>query len=258
MDLISAGIDEAGRGSVFGPLVIAAVALKKNELQKIEGIKDSKLFSGYEARKKRIKIAKAIIKASPQYKIVKISAREINHTLSMRPVDNLNLLEIRKIAESILAVKVKVFKIDTISSPEYFRDQLKKYYQKTGKNYSYENHPSKVGIKFVIKEGEKIIKSVTIAKKGDRIFPIVSAASIVAKYARDKSLREIERQYGLPEWCLGYGYPNKNDGKIIDFLRKYRREIQKQEFDFIRYKWDWSPLKEILEPRSTSLDEFLK
>jgi len=258
LDLIAAGIDEAGRGSVFGSLIIAAVALKKNDLQKIDGIKDSKLFSGNEARKKRIEIAKIILETSYQCEIVKISAAEINRTLSMRPVDNLNLLEIRNIGELIFAIKVKIFKIDTISSPKYFRDQLKKYYQRTGRHYSYKNLPCKTGIRFEVKEGGKTLKSITIAEKGDKIFPIVSAASIVAKYVRDKSLREIEKQHGLPEWCLGYGYPNKNDEKMIDFLKKYRREIKKQKFDFIRYKWDWSPLKEILEPKSTSLDEFLR
>src|SRR3989344_8820048 len=44
---IIVGVDEAGRGPVLGPLVMAALAFKEEDIQKLEwlGVKDSKLLS---------------------------------------------------------------------------------------------------------------------------------------------------------------------------------------------------------------------
>ena len=45
--MLISGVDEAGRGSVIGPLVIAGVSIEKNDLLKLVdlGVKDSKLLS---------------------------------------------------------------------------------------------------------------------------------------------------------------------------------------------------------------------
>merc|ERR1719277_559455 len=62
---------------------------------------------------------------------------------------------------------------------------------------------------------------VTVAKKADSLYPCVSAASICAKVARDKCLRDwifVEKQEGLgmtKEW--GSGYPG--DAVTKKFLR---------------------------------------
>ena len=58
-----AGIDEAGRGSLAGPVVAACVIFKPN--QKIEGIKDSKKIS----EKKRINLYSEIYKKAIAVKI---------------------------------------------------------------------------------------------------------------------------------------------------------------------------------------------
>ena len=44
---IIVGVDEAGRGPVLGPLVMAALAFKEEDTQKLQwlGVKDSKLLS---------------------------------------------------------------------------------------------------------------------------------------------------------------------------------------------------------------------
>ncbi len=63
------GIDEAGRGALAGPLVVAGVILKR----KIEGLKDSKKLSF----KKREELFDLIIKRA-QYKIVFIDNRFID------------------------------------------------------------------------------------------------------------------------------------------------------------------------------------
>ena len=47
MTKIIVGVDEAGRGPVLGPLVMAALAFKEEDIKKLEwlGVKDSKLLS---------------------------------------------------------------------------------------------------------------------------------------------------------------------------------------------------------------------
>lgn len=68
------GVDEAGRGPIAGPLVVAACILPP--LLKIEGINDSKQLS----RSKREKLYKEITKNAIAYKIVYVSEYEIDET----------------------------------------------------------------------------------------------------------------------------------------------------------------------------------
>ena len=66
------GVDEAGRGPLAGPLVVAACILPP--FLRIEGINDSKKLSA----KKREELYKIIIKEAVDYKIVFISEKEID------------------------------------------------------------------------------------------------------------------------------------------------------------------------------------
>ena len=79
------GIDEAGRGPIAGPLVFAAVLLKKE----IDGLNDSKKLSA----KKRETLFE-IIKESSEYFIYKVDAQKI---------DAIGLS--KAIQESLLAIK---------------------------------------------------------------------------------------------------------------------------------------------------------
>ena len=89
------GIDEAGRGSVFGPLFIVGVTLDLKSLNFLvkKGLKDSKLFSGQAGQRKRSELALKIQEIATELEIVEIKASEIEKTLINRPNDNLNLLE---------------------------------------------------------------------------------------------------------------------------------------------------------------------
>jgi ribonuclease HII len=44
---VIAGVDEAGRGSVLGPLVVAGVSIEESRVRKLSelGVKDSKLLT---------------------------------------------------------------------------------------------------------------------------------------------------------------------------------------------------------------------
>lgn len=67
-----AGVDEAGRGPLAGPVVVASVIL--DQFDRIPGLFDSKQIS----EKKREELYKQIIKKSIAYKIVFVSVKDID------------------------------------------------------------------------------------------------------------------------------------------------------------------------------------
>ena len=67
-----AGVDEAGRGPLAGPVVVASVIL--DQFERIPGLFDSKQIS----EKKREELYKLIIKKSIAYKIVFVSVKDID------------------------------------------------------------------------------------------------------------------------------------------------------------------------------------
>jgi len=89
MALIS-GIDEAGRGPVIGPMVLAGVVLEEKEIERLEniGVKDSKLLS-LQQRERMFEQIKEIVK---DYKIKIVSPEQIDSALNSKAL-NLNKLE---------------------------------------------------------------------------------------------------------------------------------------------------------------------
>ncbi len=78
-----AGIDEAGRGPLAGPVVCACVIMPLDEDKIIDGINDSKKLSA----KKREELFEKIIMTAIDYKIV-----EIDHNI----IDEINILNATK------------------------------------------------------------------------------------------------------------------------------------------------------------------
>ena len=89
-----AGVDEAGRGPIAGPVVVAACILPVN--YRIPGLNDSKQLS----KKKREELYKEIVKNAVSYKIIFVSAEE---------VDNSNIYSATQEAmkEALLGLSVK-------------------------------------------------------------------------------------------------------------------------------------------------------
>lgn len=89
-----AGVDEVGRGPLFGPVVVAAVILKQDEY--IEGVNDSKKLS----EKKREKIYIDIMD-----KAVAINISIVDNII----IDKINILEATRLAmkQSIEGLKIK-------------------------------------------------------------------------------------------------------------------------------------------------------
>jgi ribonuclease HII len=85
------GIDEAGRGPVLGPMVIAGVAMREADLPRLAsiGVRDSKLCSP----KMRDELFDAIMGLADSYKIEIIGPKVIDAAIA-DPTMNLNILEI--------------------------------------------------------------------------------------------------------------------------------------------------------------------
>ena len=182
------GADEAGRGPVVGPLVIAGVTFEDDSKLIDYKVKDSKQLSP----KRREELAKIIKKIALKYEILIIPAADID---DMRKIMTLNEIELNAFVKIIGKLKPEICYVDSVDVNE----------NRFGRNIS-EKIPYKVDI---------------ISKhKADEIYPIVSAASILAKSRREEEVKKIadvlEKKLNLP---LGSGYPA--DPITQKFLRKW-------------------------------------
>jgi ribonuclease HII len=215
--MIIAGIDEAGRGCVIGPLVIASVSIKDTALKKLKeiGVRDSKLLT----RKKREEIYEEILQNCEEVKVVKISPKLINK--AMEDKVSLNKLELKYFVKLIkMLSKVNVVYVDC---PDVKEERFEK------------------GIQKMV---DKKIKVISMHKADVRI-PAVSAASIIAKVVRDREIKKIKKKL---KYDFGSGYPS--DKKTREFLRKMMLlpEVKK----YIRTKW-----KTLEKLKQRKITEFL-
>lgn len=209
------------KGSVLGPMVLCGICFIESNLNFLLeiGVKDSKKLSP----KKRSQLAKILIKECYSYKIVEISAQEIDERELSRIT--LNRLEELKMAEIIKELKPDIIYIDAADVNE-------------------ERFGTSIQNLLDYKPKEIISKH-----KADDLFPIVSAGSIVAKNKRDNLINEIHTKYG----DFGSGYPS--DIRTITFLRDYVKKNKKPP-KIARKSWDTT--KKIIEEVSTKkITEFL-
>jgi ribonuclease HII len=202
--MLVAGVDEAGRGCVIGPLVVAGVMVKAENLPFLSelGVKDSKLLTA----KKREDFYPEIIRLAENYQIIKVLPLEIDKAVeSARRLHKLNRLEAQTMAQIIEALKPDEAYVDAADTVEN----------------RFGNH---------IKECLKIKTKIISKHKADRIYPVVSAASIIAKIERDREIASLKVEYG----DFGSGY--LTDGKTMDFLR---RLLEKNDDypSFVRKSW---------------------
>jgi ribonuclease HII len=202
--MLISGVDDAGRGSVIGPLAIAGVSLPEEDLPKLVywGVKDSKLLSP----QRREALAHQIRKLALSCHVVLLSPAEIDHVVETgRRLYRLNRLEAQTMARVIAVLKPDVVYVDASDVlPKRFGDHIA------------ENLPFKL----------KIVSE----HKADAKYPIVSAASILAKVERDKVLSELKKKHAN----IGCGYPN--DSHTIEFLECWIKKFGSYP-DFVRKSW---------------------
>ncbi|BAD84994.1 ribonuclease HII [Thermococcus kodakarensis KOD1] len=203
-----AGIDEAGRGPVIGPMVIAAVVVDENSLPKLEELKvrDSKKLTP----KRREKLFNEILGVLDDYVILELPPDVIGSREG-----TLNEFEVENFAKALNSLKVKP---DVIYADAADVDE-ERFARELGERLNF--------------EAEVVAKH-----KADDIFPVVSAASILAKVTRDRAVEKLKEEYGE----IGSGYPS--DPRTRAFLENYYREHG--EFPPIVRK-GWKTLKKIAE-----------
>lgn len=186
------GIDDAGRGPVIGPMVLAGCLVDEDtekEFKKI-GIKDSKQLT----QKRREFFEKIIKEKSETFEIVLASPREIDET--NHSGINLNTLEAIKVAEIINKINKGFGKIKVIV-----------------------DCPSVSIIKWqdLLKTKIENLANLEILcqHKADKNHPSVSAASILAKCVREKEMGLLKEKYGDG---IGSGYCH--DPSTIKFLEQ--------------------------------------
>ena len=175
-----AGIDEAGRGPVIGPLVVCCAFCKREDekLLKKADPKDSKKLTP----KKREELYKALKKFCT-FRWVEVSAADLNKLMGEMSLNDIE-------------AKVMAGLIKDLGEGDVMIDMPDRY------SWTFRARMEKYGVtKF---EAEH---------KADDRFPIVSAASICAKLVRDSKIEEIKRTT-----CdFGSGYPS--DAKTMEALK---------------------------------------
>ena len=219
------GVDEAGRGPVIGPLVVAGVLVTTEEVNqtlKQLKVRDSKKCTP----KRREKLAEEIKKIC-EFSIKTISANDIDE---QRKYKTLNVIEGELFADAINELNYDNNTSIYVDSADANEETFKKY------------------IESKLKMQSKIISR----HKADELYLVVAAASIIAKTMRDAYIQKIGIELKAE---LGSGYP------ADPITRKFLEKWIKDKGDLpphTRRSWNTAKklIKDIKSPIKT-LDQFL-
>jgi len=204
--MIIAGIDEAGRGAVIGPIVLAGVSIDSKDSKKLRliGVKDSKELTP----KRREELFKEIESIAKDIVVVKVSACKIS-SFKAKGI-NLDKLEAMKISEIISMLNANKIYVDSIEqNSQKFESMIREFLPEDKKN-----------VKLVVKNYL------------DESNPAVSAASIIAKVERDREIEEIKRKVNFD---FGVGY--SHDERTRAFIEKIL-QTEEQPPNYLRVHWE--------------------
>lgn len=232
MKALTAGVDEAGRGPVLGPLVVACAITDDPEGLATLGVRDSKALTPA-ARERLDPLLKARLAA---FALVVLEPDEIDRGRARR---SLNAIEGEAFSKAVAAAarsgdvrSLVALQADAADASEAaFRAML---------------------VKGLAREAPSLaVGRFAVEHKADIRYPAVSAASILAKVERDRRIRELAKTVGEP---IGSGYPS--DPATVTFLREYIK-VHQDLPPFARRSWQ--PAKDLLREAgvgSTPLERF--
>ena len=205
--MLISGIDEAGRGPILSSMIIALASIEsEKEAELVElGITDSKKLTP----QKREGLFPEIQKLC-KYEIVEITAQELNKRMGG---ESLNVIEAKAMGQLATSFEGRIY-IDL---------------------------PEKNAYKF-IQKAKLVDRDVVAEHKADLKYPIVGAASIMAKVIRDRRIGELKERIGEE---IGSGYTH--DGRTIAAIKN--PEIRAKLNGEIRVRW--STMERILQPKLT-------
>lgn len=207
------GIDEAGRGPVLGPLVVAAVTLRPQRAAALtrRGVCDSKSFgAGPDAQERRAELAAHVSRLAEAIRIEVIEHVEVDRYTRR---GRLNELE-RRAARALIAASPPVERI--VADGVHVFGPLRGEYPQ-----------------------------LEAFDDGESVHVAVAAASIVAKDRRDRLFAAIAERY-VEEFgeLQGGGYVN---AATADFLRRYHSRYGCFPPE-TRRSWTWKVMLELEPP----------
>lgn len=208
-DYMVLGIDEAGRGPVIGPMVYTAALISLEEHDQLIDechVADSKMLTEHHRDAALLQLRR--LKTFQSFTKV-ISAEDIATAMFGRHGATLNTIShdaaMALISEATLAAggKLCAVYVDTVGPPESYQAKL---------------------------AGRFPHIRVTVSKKADSKYPIVSAASIVAKTTRDRAVADLHVD-------VGSGYPS--DPAAMRWVRGHvhRFFVHPRAYNFVRPSW---------------------
>jgi ribonuclease HII len=176
------GVDEAGKGSVLGPMIVAAVGVSSENVFADFEVADSKELSPRVRERFYAIIRKRFCVAT-----VRVDAHEIDE---IRRGMTMNACIARAHAQAINKISPSIAYVDAcdVNALRYA-----------------------VMVKSHLEQSCEIVSE----HNADKTFKVVSAASIVAKVTRDRAITALSKKYGE----IGSGYPS--DPVTIEILSSY-------------------------------------
>lgn len=220
--MLKLGIDDAGRGPVIGPMVLAGVLIDSELEEELReaGVKDSKLLK----EEKREALAELIKERSLSYKIVVITAREIDGSIN----GGVNLNRIEAIKAGHIIDKINNESLDNVV---VFVDCPSRNLERWGKT-----------MKTYIQNLENL--DIRVEHEADKNHIAAGAASILAKSTREKEVKKIKEKIGKD---IGSGYPS--DPITKKFLKEHVERYEEE--GIFRETWmTWQQAKEKKEQSS--------
>ncbi len=207
--MLVCGVDDAGRGSVLGPLVIAGISIERKNIKQLVkiGVKDSKQLSP----QLREKLYGEILDLVEGYYVAKIPPKTIDKSVRKNLLNQLEADYMAKVIKKLEASSSYVDSCDV--NPKRFG--------------LYISNLAKTG---------KIISS----HHADQKYPVVSAASIIAKVNRDRAIEKLRKSHDL-----GSGYPS--DPKTMKFIKQW---ISQNGNVPVFVRKSWKPVKILLNALS--------
>lgn len=198
------GIDEAGKGPVLGPMCVAGILIDGTRIDELSniGVKDSKQLTA----KKREVLAGEIKEIAEKIFILEVSPSQIDGLRKVMTMNEIMVNCYAKVLEELRPEHAFVDAADVIA--DRFGENIRKKYS-----------------------GNIMITS---EHNADVKYPVVSAASILAKVQRDLLIQQLEDELGME---IGSGYPA--DPKTIQFLENWVMEHNSLP-DFARSSWETS------------------
>lgn len=194
------GLDEAGRGSVIGPLVVGGFLIERSNIDRLiaAGARDSKALAP--EKRERVYLD---LPAIGECDSVVLPPREIDQYVARGRLNELEARAFGALVSRLGPDEVHADACDPV--PRRFARAIARW------------------------SGRSV--RILARHHADRDDPIVGAASIVAKVRRDRAIERLRRQLGEG---VGSGYPS--DPRTIEFLRD-RLKVEVVVPAWVRASW---------------------